>query len=162
MAQPECTFCGEEYGVLMDSDLVDGGTQVIGPACLPGYAIMLAAAVTTGMTPELAEVYGQYFDQIAANDTRVKRKSRKPSKQEQNDGISGNNSAGALTQSDIDQLIAADQQLNMESSNHVLTDIRIDEQTGSYWANCSCGTSFEGDRDSVPAQHQRHLQSPAS
>lgn len=73
MAQPVCTFCEQEYGVLMDSDLIDGGTQVVGPTCLPGYALVLAATATTGMTSELVALYGTYFDQIAANDTRPKK-----------------------------------------------------------------------------------------
>lgn len=70
MAKPACTFCEQNEGVLMDTNLDDGETQVVCGPCLPGYALGIAAALTQGMTPAQAAGYGELFDQIAGNDRR--------------------------------------------------------------------------------------------
>lgn len=72
MAQPICSFCESEHGILMVTDIIDGDTKVVGASCLPGYALAMTATVTTGMQPELAKAYGEYFDAIARNDSRPK------------------------------------------------------------------------------------------
>jgi len=54
----------------MFTDLDTGDTITVGPTCLAGFALEFAAGVTGDLAPELAEAYGQAFDQIRANDTR--------------------------------------------------------------------------------------------
>ena len=65
-----CTLCEAENGVLMDTNLDSGDTTIVGPACLPGFALSLAGAVTQGMPAEAGDAYGALFDAIAANDPR--------------------------------------------------------------------------------------------
>lgn len=77
MPQPTCTICDSEYALLIVTDWSDGETTNVGAACLPGYALSMAAGTTGGMTPEQAETYGILFDQVAANDTRPARKQPK-------------------------------------------------------------------------------------
>jgi len=40
---------------------------------LPAYALAFAASVTKDMPPEVAEAYGELYDNVAANDTRPNR-----------------------------------------------------------------------------------------
>lgn len=70
MALPTCTFCEQNQGVLMATNLADGDTQVACGPCLPGYALGMAAAMTDGMPPEAAEAYAAAFDAIYDNDPR--------------------------------------------------------------------------------------------
>ncbi len=70
MALPACTICEAETGVLMDTTLTDGDTTIVGPACLPGYALSIAAACTRGLPAEAGDAFGGLFDQISANDPR--------------------------------------------------------------------------------------------
>lgn len=72
MAQLVCTMCEAEAAIVLFTDMANGDTTNVGPACISGFALGLAAATTADMPPELAESYGAQFDQIAANDTRAK------------------------------------------------------------------------------------------
>jgi len=118
---------------LMDTNLQDGETQVICGPCLPAYALGMAAALTEGMTPEAAVLYGPALDTIYANDPRAPKIDRlKPGAKRKgartvqvdaplddpatvvpsgaataDDGVSGNNSAGALTRDDVGQIEAS-------------------------------------------------------
>jgi hypothetical protein len=76
MPAPNCTMCEINQGVLMDTNLQDGETQVICGPCLPAYAICMAAALTQDMTTEGAEVYGPALDIIYANDPRAPKTDR--------------------------------------------------------------------------------------
>lgn len=76
MAKPPCTMCEQFEGLLMMTNLDDGDTQVICVPDLPAFALGMAAGVTQGLTPDEAEAYGDAFDQLAQNDTRVKRYKR--------------------------------------------------------------------------------------
>ncbi len=71
MAKPRCTFCEENEGVLMVTNLVDGDTQIVCGIDLPGFALGMAAAMTDGMTPEESEMHGAALDAIRAHDCRV-------------------------------------------------------------------------------------------
>jgi hypothetical protein len=75
-----CTLCEENQAVMVATNL-DGGDTVApcGP-CLPGYSLSLAAAMTDGMPPEIAEAYGDMFDAVAANDSRIKKSQKSRSK----------------------------------------------------------------------------------
>lgn len=70
MAKPSCTFCETNEGVYMGTNLSDGDTQVACGPCLPSFALGMAAAMTSGMSPELAGEYADAFDAVAANDPR--------------------------------------------------------------------------------------------
>ena len=70
MAAPTCTMCEENQGVLMDTNLQDGETQVICGPCLPGYVLGMATVLTAGMSVQESEAYGPMLDAIAANDQR--------------------------------------------------------------------------------------------
>jgi len=72
MANLVCTLCEGEAAVVLFTDMANGDTTNVGPSCISGFALGLAAATTADMPPELAESYGAQFDQIAANDTRTK------------------------------------------------------------------------------------------
>jgi hypothetical protein len=71
-----CSLCEEEEAVLLATSLADGDTVSVGGNCLPGYALSLAVAMTTGMPAEAAAAYGEQFDAIAANDSRPKPKGK--------------------------------------------------------------------------------------
>lgn len=71
MAQLPCTSCEAETAIVMFTDMSNGDTMSIGPQCLPGFALGLAATTSQGMAPETAEAYGAQFDQIRANDSRT-------------------------------------------------------------------------------------------
>ncbi len=71
MAKPACTYCGENEGALMVTNLDDGDTQIICGPDLPAYALGMAAALTDGMGPEASERYGDALDAIAAHDERT-------------------------------------------------------------------------------------------
>lgn len=70
MAKPTCTFCGQYEGILMDTNLDDGDTQVVCTNDLMMYALSMASSLTAGMTQEQAEAYAQLLDAIYANDPR--------------------------------------------------------------------------------------------
>lgn len=70
MAKPTCTFCGEYEGVLMDTNLDDGDTQVVCANDLLMYVLGMAAAISDGMTNEQAEAYAQSLDAIYEHDPR--------------------------------------------------------------------------------------------
>jgi hypothetical protein len=70
MANLTCSLCEQEQGLLMDTNLQDGDTTIVGPACMAGYALTMAASLTEGMPPEAGEAYGELLDRIAANDPR--------------------------------------------------------------------------------------------
>lgn len=70
MAKPVCTFCGEYEGILMDTNLDDGDTQVVCVNDLMMYGLSMAASFTSGMTKEQAETFSDQLDQIYANDPR--------------------------------------------------------------------------------------------
>lgn len=70
MANLSCTLCDAESGVLMVTMLEDGDTQIVGPQCMPGYALSMAAAATQGLPRESGDAFGELFDAVAANDPR--------------------------------------------------------------------------------------------
>lgn len=70
MAKPTCTFCGQYEGVLMDTNLDDGETNVVCPNDLLMYSLSMAAAITDGMTKEQAEAYAEQLDAIYVHDPR--------------------------------------------------------------------------------------------
>lgn len=70
MAKPVCTFCEQWEGVLMDTNLETGDTQVICGSDLLMYALSMTAALTAGMTTADADTYADLLDQIRANDPR--------------------------------------------------------------------------------------------
>lgn len=71
MPKPACTFCEVNEGVLMDTNLDDGETQVICGADLPAYALGMAAAMLQGMPRSQAEALSEALDAIYAADPRA-------------------------------------------------------------------------------------------
>lgn len=110
MAQPVCNFCDNEYGLLMDTNLMEGDTKVVGANCLIGYALSMAVAVTAGMSPDTAVAYGDLFDQIAANGTRPERvtpqnapgKRRKPGASESSEATQPAEALSNAAMADLD------------------------------------------------------------
>jgi hypothetical protein len=76
MANPACTFCEQNEGVMMSTNLTDGDTVIACGACLPGYALGMAAAVTQGMEQHEALQYADALDTIYANDPRAPKSDR--------------------------------------------------------------------------------------
>jgi hypothetical protein len=67
MAKPPCTFCEQNEGLYMGTNLDDGDTQVACASCLVPFALGMAAAVTQGMESHEATQYLDTFAAIAAN-----------------------------------------------------------------------------------------------
>lgn len=70
MAAPPCTMCDNEMAMIVATIIDTGDVEFVGAQCLPGYALAMAAQMTTGMTAEACEAYGEQFDAISANDQR--------------------------------------------------------------------------------------------
>lgn len=70
MPKPACTFCGENEGVLMDTNLDDGETNVVCGPDLLMYSLSMTASLTDGMTKEQAETFAELLDAIYAHDPR--------------------------------------------------------------------------------------------
>lgn len=133
--QPVCTFCEDEYGLLMDTDLMEGDTKVIGPSCLIMYSLSLAANVTINISPELAEAYGELFDKIAANDSR--RKTVNPPSEPEKQPPDGSVNTSAATQSG-DSPASSDTTFPCPECQHPVTD-----DDGDGIRDCpNCGERF--------------------
>jgi hypothetical protein len=70
VAKPTCTFCDAEDGLLMDTNLNDGETQVVGPNCLLGYILGMAAAMIGGMSEDEAKTHAEVLDTIYSLDRK--------------------------------------------------------------------------------------------
>lgn len=88
MAKPTCTFCGEYEGVLMDTNLDDGETQVVCANDILMYVLGMAAALTSGMTREQADAYAPSLDAIYANDPRGPKPPAPPKRSKRTAGVS--------------------------------------------------------------------------
>lgn len=59
-----CDLCGEESAVLLQSNLGDGSSLSVGPACLLNYALGFAVGLTGEFTPEDAAPYADVMAQL--------------------------------------------------------------------------------------------------
>lgn len=70
MAKPVCTYCDENQGVLLVTNLDDGETQVVCGGDLVMWSLSMASQLTQGMTLEQSWEHAEALDMLKANDVR--------------------------------------------------------------------------------------------
>jgi hypothetical protein len=103
MAKPiTCDICTEETAVLLQTNIANGDMAAVGPNCLTTFALTTAATFLEQVPPEFR---AEYADMVAAITAHMP-PSAAASDGQADDGVSGNDSAGALTADDLAQLDA--------------------------------------------------------